>query len=48
MTAPRAPEDAFRGTAGKQDDQGVPVFRVAPDAPPITSEDVQKALSEWP
>ena len=39
----------FRQTgAGGQDDDGVPVFRVAAGAAPITSEDVQKALSEWP
>ncbi len=30
------------------DENGLPVFRVAADAPPITSEDVQKALSDWP
>ena len=35
-----------RAPAG--DDDGLPVFRVAADAAPITSEDVQKALSEWP
>ena len=27
---------------------GVPVFRVEPDAPPITNEDVYQALSDWP
>ena len=39
----------FRGTGvtGREDD-GVPVFWVPPSAPPITSEDVQKALDEWP
>ena len=26
----------------------VPTFRVAPEASPITSEDVRKALSDWP
>ena len=26
----------------------VPVFRVDPDAPPITSEDVYQGLSDWP
>ena len=31
-----------------QEDDGVPVLRVPPDAPPITSEDVQRALDEWP
>ena len=31
------------------DDEGdVPTFRVAPESPPITSEDVQNALSDWP
>ena len=30
------------------DGEGFPVFRVAEDAAPITSEDVQKALSGWP
>ena len=39
----------FWGTgAAVQEDDGVPVFRVLPDAPPITSEDVQRALDEWP
>ena len=39
----------FRGTgAADQEDGGIPVFRVPPDAPPITSEDVQRALDEWP
>ena len=39
----------FRGTgAADQEHDGVPVFRVPPDAPPITSEDVQRALDEWP
>lgn len=37
----------FRRTPAVDDD-GLPVFRVAPDAPSITSEDVQKALSDWP
>ena len=27
---------------------GLPVFRVAADAEPITNEDVEKALSDWP
>ena len=27
---------------------GVPVFRVDPDARPITNEDVYEALSDWP
>jgi hypothetical protein len=31
------------------DDTGdVPTFRVARDADPITSEDVRKALADWP
>ncbi|MCE2462241.1 MAG: hypothetical protein J4F38_15895 [Pseudomonadales bacterium] len=31
------------------DDTGdVPTFRVAADAAPITSEDVQQALADWP
>ena len=39
----------FKGTgAADQEDDGVPVFRAPPDAPPITSEDVQKALDECP
>ena len=39
----------FRETGvAKLEDDGVPVFRVAPDVPPITSEDVQRALDEWP
>ena len=39
----------FKGTGvADHEDDGVPVFRVSPDAPPITSEDVQKALDEWP
>ena len=39
----------FKGTgAADGEDDGIPVFRVPPDAPPITSEDVQKALDEWP
>ena len=27
---------------------GMPVFRVPADAAPITSDDVRKALSDWP
>ena len=43
----------FRGIgavdqAVDQEDDGVPVFRVPPDAPPITTEDVQRALGERP
>lgn len=30
------------------DENGLPVFRVAADAAPITSEDVHRALSDWP
>ena len=38
----------FRGTGvADQEDDGVPVFPVPSDAPPITSEDVQRALDEW-
>ena len=37
----------FKGT-GAADHDGVPVFRVAEDAGPITSEDVYGALSDWP
>lgn len=40
---------ARRGFSGaSQEDGGVPVFRVPSDALPITSEDVRKALDEWP
>ena len=39
----------FRPTgAASQEDDGIPVFPVAAGAAPITSEDVQKALGEWP
>lgn len=43
-------ELARRGFRRPQADEekGLPVFRVAADAEPITSEDVQKALSDWP
>ena len=37
----------FKGATTTEDD-GVPMFRVAADAPPITSEDVHGALDEWP
>ena len=30
------------------DTNEVPTFRVAPDSAPITSDDVRKALSDWP
>ena len=29
-------------------EDGMPVFQVDPDAPPITSEDVYRALDDWP
>lgn len=38
----------FRRASYSVRDGGVPVFRVDPDAPPITSEDVYRALSDWP
>ncbi len=43
-------ELARRGFRRPQVDEenGLPVFRVAADTEPITSEDVQKALSDWP
>ena len=43
-------ELARRGfkAATVSDEDGVPVFRVASDAGPITSEDVQGALDDWP
>ena len=34
--------------AATTEDDGVPVFRIAADARPITSEDVHGALDEWP
>ena len=37
----------FKG-ASTTEDEGMPVFRVAADARPITSEDVHRALDEWP
>ena len=39
----------FKGTgvAGDAGD-GVPVFQVPADVGPITSQDVYRALSEWP
>jgi hypothetical protein len=30
------------------DKDGLPVFRVASDAAPITNQDIEKALSDWP
>ena len=43
-------ELARRGFRRPQVDHenGLPVFNVAADAEPITSDDVQKALSDWP
>ena len=39
----------FKGTTvADHDNDGVPVFRVAADAGPITSEDVYRVLREWP
>ena len=29
-------------------DGGIPIFRVAPDARPVTCQDVKEALSDWP
>ncbi len=29
-------------------DDTIPVFRVAPDARPVTCQDVKEALSDWP
>jgi len=30
------------------ENNGIPHFRVPGDTPPITNEDVRKALSDWP
>ena len=39
----------FKGTGSTADGgDGVPVFQVAADAAPITSEDVYRVLREWP
>lgn len=38
----------FRGGDAARDDRDGTVFAVAPDAEPITSEDVYRALGEWP
>ncbi|MDE0448760.1 MAG: hypothetical protein OXH96_19015 [Spirochaetaceae bacterium] len=39
----------FRNAAIDDDDEDdLPTFRVTPDSAPITSEDVRKALSDWP
>lgn len=37
----------FRSTTTVRDD-GMPVFEVPDDTPPITSEDVYRELDEWP
>ena len=37
----------FKRTRTNEND-GIPVFRVETGTEPITSEDVQKALSDWP
>ena len=37
----------FRSATTVRDD-GMPVFKVPDDAPPITSEDVYRELDEWP
>ena len=38
----------YKGTNAVGDDNGIPVFRVPADAAPITSEDVYRALDDWP
>ena len=38
----------FRGVGSGEDDGDGTVFAVAVDAEPITSEDVYRALSDWP
>ncbi len=38
----------LRGAVAIVKDDGMPVFPVVADAKPITSEDVYRALSEWP
>ncbi len=37
-----------RATAAAVKNDGLPVFAVRRDAKPITSDDVYKALGEWP
>ena len=39
---------SLRSAAVPNLDEGLPVFPVDSDAKPITSEDVNGALSEWP
>ncbi|MDE0080166.1 MAG: antitoxin [Caldilineaceae bacterium] len=44
-------ELARRGSKGIETlkvDEDIPSFRVAPDAEPVTDEDVRTALSDWP
>ncbi len=38
----------FKGESTVADGSGLPVFRVATNARPITNEDVSRALSDWP
>ena len=38
----------FRGTTSGESKMDGTVFAVAADAEPITSEDVYRALSDWP
>ena len=38
----------LRSTVAAVNDDGLPTFSVAPEAKPITSEDVYRALSDWP
>ena len=38
----------FKGMGNVEVDDGIPDFSVAPDARPVTNEDVKKALSDWP
>ena len=37
-----------RATATAVESDGLPVFAISPDAKPITSDDVYKALGQWP
>ena len=38
----------FKGSGAVGRADGMPVFRVSPDAEPITSDDVRRGLGEWP
>ncbi|MCY4188411.1 MAG: hypothetical protein OXD30_08000 [Bryobacterales bacterium] len=38
----------LRTTAAAVENDGLPVFAMPPDAKPITSDDVYKALGQWP